>query len=506
MSDHDTNSSDGHVPHEVSTGEALEAALEGVHGAISLGPSSMPALGGELLLPEGGADDHDDIAPDTVRQGILQAGPLAIAGVATNALNVIVTILVARLLSTRDYGLLNQLNALFLIISMPGSAIIVAVVRRVTGWAGRGDAHRVRGWARRIHTEGTIAVIVFAGVVALFGGAIASLLNQPNAIGVIAILTAAAVWVLLSFDRGLLQAHRGYRSLAINLIVEGVARTVGILAFAFMGLGASGLAIGILFGEVVTAIHARFAADAAWESEEGAADTVRAVSPGLVSWLGQWIKRMAPDPALKAPRAERRHLLVDLFVALCALAMLALLQNVDILIVGRDNPHLSGSYAAVSVASKAIVYGAVVLGSYLLPEAAIRWREGGHALRQFFVAMLLLAVPATGLVIVAVLFPDLLLSMVFSKRYLGAENAFAPLGIAMIFLSVTVILTMYLLAVGRRWIAPLLVLGAVAATIAVAAAHGNPVATARNDLLVQGLLAFVTLVGFIKIHHRRLSS
>ena len=44
----------------------------------------------------------------------------------------------------------------------------------------------------------------------------------------------------------------------------------------------------------------------------------------------------------------------------------------------------------------------------------------------------------------------------------------------MVFLTLTVILTKYLLAIGRRWITVLLVVGAVAATAAVTAAHGVP--------------------------------
>ena len=47
----------------------------------------------------------------------------------------------------------------------------------------------------------------------------------------------------------------------------------------------------------------------------------------------------------------------------------------------------------MSVTSKAIVFGAVVLGGYLLPEAAIRWRQGGHALRQLAVVLVLLGDP-----------------------------------------------------------------------------------------------------------------
>jgi len=152
------------------------------------------------------------------------------------------------------------------------------------------------------------------------------------------------------------------------------------------------------------------------------------------------------------------------------------------------------------------VFGAVALGGYLLPEAAIRWRQGGHALRQMAITLSLLAVPAVILLVISVAAPRLLITVVFRARYLGAANAMAPLVVAMIFLSLTVILTMYLLAVGRRWITVLLVIGAAAATAAVAGAHGRPVATARADLAVQAGIAVVAAVGFARVHHRRFRS
>ena len=46
------------------------------------------------------------------------------------------------------------------------------------------------------------------------------------------------------------------------------------------------------------------------------------------------------------------------------------------------------------MASKALVFGALALGAYLLPEATIRWNEGGHAVRQLGVTLIFLAVPA----------------------------------------------------------------------------------------------------------------
>ncbi len=510
-------SSDPEPDGSVGAVEAVEAAVEGIPGAISLAPSSvMPALGGELLLPPlatAGPEPQGDVAPDSVRAGLLQAGTLAVAGLVANGTQVIVTVLLARLLTNRSYGQLNQLTGLFLIISMPGSAVLVAVVRRITAWRGSGSAHLVQRWARRLHRQGIAVVVAWAVLVVAIGPSVASFLNQKNAVGVDAILVAAVVWVLLCLDRGLLQAHRNYGTLAANLLVEGGVRTVAMLTLVGLGFGVSGAAIGVLIAEIVTACHARWRADRIWaaevqaEEDRGELDPARRAGPFGSGAFGRvarrWTAVFRSDPVLSEPSEQRRDIVTDLGAAFIALAMVALLQNIDVITVGRDAPRLSGSYAAVSVASKALVFGAIALGGYLLPEAAIRWRQGGHALRQLAVTLLLLAVPATLLIVLSVFFPHLLLTVVFSARYLGAQAAFVPLVLAMVCLSTTVVLTMYLLAVGRRWITVLLVIGAIAATMAVTSAHGIPRPTARADLVVQAALAAATIVGFAKVHHRR---
>ena len=105
-----------------------EVLVEGVPAAISLAPSAgAPSLGGELVL-----DPQKSAGAESLRAGLLEAGPLAAAGVIANGANVIVTVAVARLLSVHSYGVLIQLTGLFLILSLPGSAVVVAVVRRVS--------------------------------------------------------------------------------------------------------------------------------------------------------------------------------------------------------------------------------------------------------------------------------------------------------------------------------------------------------------------------------------
>jgi O-antigen/teichoic acid export membrane protein len=468
---------------------AAEVVVESVSAAMSFAPSAVgPNLGAEPLL-----DDEARTGVESMRSGLLQAGPLAAAGVVANGAAVVLTIALARLLTPHSYGVLNQLTGLYLILSMPGSAVVVAVVRRVTIWHEDGNGHLVRRWAGRVHRQVTLAVLLWAVIVFSSRHEVAVLLNQQSGIGIAAILTAAAFFVLLSLDRGLLQAHRSYRPLAANLLVEVGVRLVAVIVLVLAGFGPSGAAVGVLIGEVVAAAHARWAAVQAW-SGGGVRHLLDAAS---------WVAAVRPDSVLGGKTSARRTVVLDLVVASVSLSMVAVLQNIDVLVVGRDNPSHSGAYAAVSVTSKAIVFGAVVLGGYLLPEAAIRWRRGGHALRQLAVVLVLLAVPAALLLGAALIAPEKLLQVIFHHAYTSAADALAPLVLAMIMLSVSVVLTMYLLAVGRRWVAGVLVGGAAALTVAVLTVHGSPRATALVDVGVQAVVLLVIVCGFAVVHRVR---
>jgi O-antigen/teichoic acid export membrane protein len=472
---------------------AAEIVVEAVPTAMAFAPTAAGAnLGAELLV------DAETGSGDSVRAGLLQVGPLAAAGMLANGAAVVLTVALARLLTPHGYGVLNQLTGLYLILSMPGSAVVVAVVRRVTVWHEDGSGHLVRRWAGRVHRRGTLLVLVWAAVVFASRHALAVLLNQQSGLGIAAILTAAGFFVLLSLDRGLLQAHRSYRPLAANLLVEVAVRVVAVVVLVAAGFGPSGAAFGILVAEAAAAAHARAASVRAWAGGT-------AVRMFALLDAGSWVAVIRRDPRFADQSAARRTVVVDLVAASICLSMVAVLQNIDVLVVARDNGSHSGAYAAVSVTSKAIVFGAVVLGGYLLPEAAIRWRQGGHALRQLALVLAILAIPSALLLSVAVLAPQQFLQIFYHRAYTSAADALAPLVFAMIMLSVTVVLTMYLLAVGRRWVTVVLVGGATALTLAVLRVHGAPLATAWVDVVVQAVLLLVIVCGFVKVHRVRRS-
>jgi O-antigen/teichoic acid export membrane protein len=301
---------------------------------------------------------------------------------------------------------------------------------------------------------------------------VADVLHLPGPAGVAEVLVAGAGWAMLSVDRGLLQARLAYRSLAGSVVSEATARTVLTLGLVAVGVGVEAASLGLLGALVAGDLVARRAL----------ARTHDPVVVAPASLEEERIVSAAAPVAPVMPIVGRRQLAIDVLAALSALALLAALQNLDAVIVGREAPANRGEYGAISVACKALIFAALVLCGYLLPEAATRSHRGEHALRQLAVALGLLAVPAAGLCLIALVAPETLLRTVFGPKLDGAADAFFPLALGMTALAVAVLLTHYLLGFGRRRVVFVLAATVIVNVVLLTAANGDPVDTARADL------------------------
>ncbi|MCM3923476.1 hypothetical protein ND748_17635 [Frankia sp. AiPs1] len=439
-----------------------------------------------------------------LRGALRGAVPLALAGLLANAANMGVTLIIARAMSTRSYGAVAQLIAIFFVVSMPGSALLVGVVRRVTSWQHSGRLHLMADWVNRVRRVGVATVLVVAVLAVIGRGFVARELSLPGPGGVAEIITAGAAWCLLCVDRGLLQCARQYPALATNLLVDAAVKTVCTIGLVLVGLDESGAAIGVLLGVLAALAHVRWtqyrspetmgrSPETTGRSPETTGGSPQTTGRDLAASLPAQPPPAAPcSPAASAPVKAPTRLAVEVGAALVALALLGLLQNVDVLLQGRLAPDRSGSYAAVSVASKVIVLAAVVLAGFLLPEAADRRHLGQHALHQLGATIAILLVPAMGLLAAALIAPEKLLSLAFGPRFTDASGALLPLAAAMTCLGATVLFTHYLLALGERGVLLALGLAAGAAIPLLLWADGSPTATARADLACQAALAVVT--------------
>jgi O-antigen/teichoic acid export membrane protein len=210
-------------------------------------------------------------------------------------------------------------------------------------------------------------------------------------------------------------------------------------------------------------------------------------------------------PLLRAAGAHHEHhesplrqLLGRAWAPVAALALIAVIQNVDVIVVKHvAEKHAAGAYAAAAVVGKGVIWVAVGLGLYLLPEAARRTRMGVDArpvLVRTLVLVTAVSVPAVLLYVVA---SKPLLTAVFGPAYVGGAAALPVLAIAMGFLACAYLSVQYLLALERANFLWPLAFAAIAEPLVLQAIGSHITAVAVGLLVVQSLLAAAMLsLGF----------
>jgi O-antigen/teichoic acid export membrane protein len=173
--------------------------------------------------------------------------------------------------------------------------------------------------------------------------------------------------------------------------------------------------------------------------------------------LAAVLARRAPTPVRPERLWRMRELARGAAVPIAALALVGALQNVDVIVVRHQVPDgPAGAYAAAAVAAKIVVWTAVGVGLYLLPEAARRAAAATDARPVLLRALGVVAAIAAPALAVFALAPELVLRAGFGEEYTGAASALVLVGLAMSLLGLCYLAVQFLLAVGStRFLLPL---------------------------------------------------
>ena len=360
-----------------------------------------------------------------------RAAGLAVAVIIANVLALVFTIVFARVLGASGYGSLAVLLSAYIIMMVPGSALQIAAARQVSHELAVGSAVPGAG-ARRWLVQLSVATVLVALVAIPLRSPIAAVLNVDQVWGAAAVPVAAMLWIVLSVERGLLQGFQRYRTVAHSIVAEAGLRIVFALVLVLAGLDVTGAFLGGGLSLIAVALALQI--------------PLSEVLPGSES-LG---------PRLKALAAGS-------WIPMVALTLLLVLQEIHVIIVKHEaSDDAAGSYAVAAVAAKAIVWVAIGLGLYLLPESARRGKTGVDA-RPILVRTLgLVVLAATPMVLIFAVAGEPLLRVVFGADLTGASDALPLLGLAMSLLACTYLCVQYLLAMGRARFVAILALAALA--------------------------------------------
>lgn len=395
---------------------------------------------------------------------------LAAAAGASNLLGLAFTVVLARALGTDDYGSLAALISAFLVVSIAGSALQITVAREVSLEAEHHDPaimRHVRGWLYGLLSITLVAAIL--GV--LLRQPIANLVGvSGDAWGAAAVLGSGAAWLMLSTMRGVLQGLERFGWLASSIAGEAALRLLFAVIFVSAGGGVSGGFLGS--GVSVLAMAA------------------------ILSFPLRDSLRSATDPA--GPRDASPHGLARLALrswpALLALTLIALLQNSDVIMVKREAlESIAGAYAANAVAAKVIVWIAIGLGFWVVPETARRG-AGAGAMRVLFRVLGLIGVAGVAMIAVYAAASTTILKLAFGPGFDAAASSLPVLAAAMVMLSMNYLICQHFLALGRRAFLALLAVAVVVQVSVLTAVADSPSETSLA-LLIINLTAFAGLFG-----------
>lgn len=348
------------------------------------------------------------------------AAGMAAAQITSNVIALAFTVIFARVLGAAGYGSLAVLVSAFIILMVPGSALQIAVAREVSrALAGHGtDAGAgVRQWLKRL-ALGTLIVAVLA---IPLRDLIAGIVNVEEVWGAAAVPVTGMLWAMLSVERGALQGFASYRVVGLSIVGEAVGRLLFALALVGMGLDVTGAFLGNALAFVAV----------------GAA-------------LAVPLHRRLPPSVGGVGVRRLRDLLSQARVPVVGLTLLFALQEGHIIVVKHEAPSdAAGSYAVAAVAAKAIIWVAIGLGLYLLPEAARRANEGVDARPILSRSLGLIGLCSVPALLIFVFGGEPLLAAVFGHDLTQSAEALPWLGLAMALLASTYLSVQYLLALGR---------------------------------------------------------
>lgn len=400
----------------------------------------------------------------------MRAGALAAATLVTNGIALLLTIVFARLLGPDGYGSYAALVSSFLILGVPGLALQVATAREVAvGRYGTGGvlAATLAGWMLRL----AVAALAALALSILLREQIARAVGVDEAWAAAAIIPTGLLWVALSVQRGALQGVGALGAVGASLVGEALGRFAAGVALSAGGAGVTGAYLGTPVAIAVTS---------------GA--------------LGLVLRRRLGRARPLAVRARLRTLTLGAWAPVAALTLVALLQNVDVIVVRhRFEGDEAGAYAAAAVAAKALIWVAAGVSLYLVPEAARRAAAGERPRAVLRLALTIVAGLALPALAIFAAVPSPLLELAFGARFTGAHGSLIVLGVAMTLLACCYLGVQYLLALHRS--AFLWVLGIVAATEPVVLTFGSGYAgIAAIVLAAQAVAAAGVLALAVRAH------
>jgi O-antigen/teichoic acid export membrane protein len=396
---------------------------------------------------------------------LIQAGGiLFIASGFGNLCNLLFWLFMVRKLNPVEYGILNTLFSLFMILSLPAGTLQTVITKFVAQLYALGKFAQIKYFITHFSKRVFLIAIFFLALFVLFSPAIASFLRISSVWLILVTGVVLFISIVSPLTLGVLQGAQRFLAMSVNSILNSVLRLTLGIALVAAGFKAMGALVGFGMATVLTLAISFF-------------QIPREV---LIA--------RTDAPAQLKMNSVYRYSLPVFFSLLCWM----ILTNVDVILVKHFfSPLEAGFYSIAQMAGKIILFLPGVVSVILFPKMSEAFSQQKSSLNLLKKGLAITSFLCATASILCVLYPDLVLRILTKRQDAEAIKLIVPFCVAMTFYALVNLFIFYNLAIQRFRFTFYLSLVSLLQISLISLFHPNLAAVLFSLILCSSLLFFM---------------
>jgi len=369
---------------------------------------------------------HSD---DLIKQGSL----MFLAVTISNILSLLYQLYMVRNLSPINYGVLNSLFSILMIVSVPSGTLQTVITKFTSTFYAINHHERIKLLLRSFVKKASVFGLVIFLILILGSRSICSFLQitSPWLIMILGVTTFFSI--ILPLTRGGLQGLQRFGYLGLIMITNGSLKLLLGIVFVSIGFGVIG-AMSALAISTFIALLLSFV-------------MLGSVLPRPLALIpkSSQLKSNSPDPEMNFSEIYRYFYAVAT-VFFCFMV----LTNIDVVLVKHFfKPLEAGYYSIAQMVGKIILFLPIAITMVMFPKVSNLHAQGKdtfHILRRSLLCVGLLCGTAA---LICLLFPGLIIRLLSGKEHLHCIPLARIFSVTMVFFALVYVLLFYHLSIHR---------------------------------------------------------
>ncbi len=328
-----------------------------------------------------------------------------------NIINYLYQVIMARMLGPSDYGVLAVLISFTYIFAIPTLAIQTAVSKKIAIFNFKKDYGKMNGlffsFLKKLFVFSIIIFIIFV-ILSFF------IVKPLNISFWLLILTG--ILIITSFiyplASGSLQGMKKFSALGWNTLLIFLIKLIFAIILVFFGFKVYGAILGFILGIILGFILA-------------------------LPFIKEIINAKADSDGTKIFNKEN-------ILIFSAMLVFVFIYSIDVILARVFFPsEITGKYAVISTIGKMILFSTMSIGTAMFPISAERHYAKTKTSGIIKKASLYVFILCAAAVILFIIFPELIIKLLFGNQYLETAKLLPYLGIAFSFIAFFNILILY---------------------------------------------------------------